>query len=40
MSLRSMRHKRTTRMPVISLSESAQFVTAPGVTEVKRPSLR
>ena len=49
MGLASMRHDRTTRMPVVSLSKakSTQVVTgagksnaAPGVTEVKRPALR
>ena len=43
MGLESMRHEKTTGMPVVSLSKAkdTQVVTAaPGVTEVKRSALR
>ena len=49
MGLASMRHEKTSRMPVVSLSKakSTQIVTAagesnaaPGVTEVNRSALR
>jgi len=49
MGLASMRHEKTSRMPVVSLSraKSTQVVTAagesnaaPGVTDVKRSALR
>jgi len=42
MGLASMRHEKTTRMPVINLSKakSTQVVTAAGVMDVKRSALR